>query len=234
MEMFFWPIQDPNGDSMELDEILENHPDKLRLIPEPIQRAVEYDLKDEEKFNLVTLRDVLDQPGIDYPGITRTALSLLQEDGGYLFLTKNNDFVNSIFEKEKDPIKYVQQVARDEFHILLSEDEAYPGLFRAQKIPVSDPTISSLEAGEVKGGIDFNRESMNLQTKGDNLEFIIPPEFEGIDLNSIEGFVPVIIQITPITNIFPLLGLTPEEEQQLRAARGLDPAREAEKISLAR
>jgi len=96
------------------------------------------------------------------------------------------------------------------------------------------PSLGSDSQGSNKtGGIDFNRENLPLETNGRNIDFALIPELEGIDLNSIQGFVPVIINITPVQNISQLLGLKEEDVQKLRQAQTPDPAREPEKLSLA-
>ncbi|MDD3374294.1 MAG: methyltransferase domain-containing protein [Candidatus Omnitrophica bacterium] len=64
---------------------------------------------------------------------------------------------------------------------------------------------------ELKGGIDFNAQSFDIKTQGDEIDFDVPLELQNIDFNNIQGFVPVIIDIVPITNIFFVLGLNEED-----------------------
>jgi hypothetical protein len=61
------------------------------------------------------------------------------------------------------------------------------------------------------GGIDFNAKSLDLQTKGQSIEFNLPPEWQDVDFNSIQGFVPIISNIAPIANFNALLGLNKED-----------------------
>ncbi|MCX5680895.1 MAG: hypothetical protein NT079_01180, partial [Candidatus Omnitrophica bacterium] len=78
--------------------------------------------------------------------------------------------------------------------------------------PMSSKEI--IQTGEKKtGGIDFNAKNMNVETKGSSgIEYNLPPEWQGIDLNSIQGLVPIIINITPVTNFYKLMGLNEKED----------------------
>ena len=75
---------------------------------------------------------------------------------------------------------------------------------------------SSMIAGEdlKKGGIDFNSNMMNLNEEGQAMEF----KFSNGDLNispdAIQRVLPVIINITPVTNLPLLLGMTGEASDQ--------------------
>lgn len=66
------------------------------------------------------------------------------------------------------------------------------------------------------GGIDFDPSKMNVNMYGESPTFQIPAQFLDIPVDQIEGFLPVIINISPITNIPLLLGRTDIEiEDQL-------------------
>ncbi|MDP8266336.1 MAG: hypothetical protein P9M07_05260 [Candidatus Aceula meridiana] len=71
--------------------------------------------------------------------------------------------------------------------------------------------LSAAELSSAPGGIDFNPQALDLQIQGEGVEFELPVELQGIDFNNIEGFVPVIINITPVTNIWTLMGLNKED-----------------------
>ncbi|MDD3375318.1 MAG: hypothetical protein PHY73_06330 [Candidatus Omnitrophica bacterium] len=64
----------------------------------------------------------------------------------------------------------------------------------------------------IKGGIDFNAENMNVTTKGGEINFNLPLDMQNITSSSIEGFVPIIINITPVTDFMGLLGLDADDE----------------------
>ena len=67
-----------------------------------------------------------------------------------------------------------------------------------------------------KGGIDLNPSHLELNTKGDAIEFDAPVNLPTLDevesraLSEVEGFIPVIINITPVTNLPMLLGISVE------------------------
>ncbi len=70
------------------------------------------------------------------------------------------------------------------------------------------------------GGIDFNDIELNRQSTGVNIEFD-PNALQQIFSSDIDGFKPVIMNITPVPSIFPILGLDPitkEEDQELLSA----------------
>jgi hypothetical protein len=58
------------------------------------------------------------------------------------------------------------------------------------------------------GGIDFKARNMNVDVKGEGVDFQLPEDMQGIDLNNIEGLTPVIINVTPVTNMPAYLGLS--------------------------
>jgi len=63
--------------------------------------------------------------------------------------------------------------------------------------------------------LHFNPASLNLQEKGDSIDL----NFPAIEINleqrqMIKGIEPVIINITPLLNLIPLLGLKDTNEKQ--------------------
>ncbi|MCA9402965.1 MAG: hypothetical protein KC897_04225 [Candidatus Omnitrophica bacterium] len=79
-------------------------------------------------------------------------------------------------------------------------------------------------AEEAPGGIDFDTRNMNLQITGDAFEFTTP-EGGAAPLNplQIRGVQPVIINITPLPNLIPLLGLEDNGDGDTRSVQQ-DPA----------
>ena len=63
------------------------------------------------------------------------------------------------------------------------------------------------------GGIDLNPNMLDLETQGKAIEFDIPFDSETILNMPIDGFSPIIFQITPINNVPFLLGISEKEEQ---------------------
>ena len=65
------------------------------------------------------------------------------------------------------------------------------------------------------GGIDFNPDALNLQQQGQTIDFKFDNTiFQNIQPNSVNGIVPIIINITPITNYLPLLGLSDTDDTE--------------------
>ena len=80
-----------------------------------------------------------------------------------------------------------------------------------------DSTEQNVEKGDPAqlspGGIDFNPEVMNLKEQGEKIDFNLPDfDLQGIDASQIRGILPVIINITPITNFPLLLGMAVDGE----------------------
>jgi len=73
------------------------------------------------------------------------------------------------------------------------------------KTPVASSGI------QTTGGIDFNARNMNVQTKGEAIDFTLPENMTVENLMNAEGFVPVIISIVPVTDFMGLLGLSSED-----------------------
>ena len=66
-----------------------------------------------------------------------------------------------------------------------------------------------------KGGIDFNPSMLNLSQQGQSIGFTMNNTLlQTLQPNSVYGIQPVIINITPITNFMPLLGMADSEDEQ--------------------
>jgi len=82
-----------------------------------------------------------------------------------------------------------------------------PGINRFK----DNPDLAML--GDNVGGIDFNANNLHMKTQGEEIKFTFPSNLQGIIPNSIDGVIPVIINIIPITNFSTLLGLNEEKEE---------------------
>ncbi|MDP8266583.1 MAG: GNAT family N-acetyltransferase [Candidatus Aceula meridiana] len=69
------------------------------------------------------------------------------------------------------------------------------------------------------GGIDLKGADSFIETRGEGIEFDVPQELLNMDPAQITGFMPVIINIIPVTNFSALLGLSEAEEFQLSQLR---------------
>lgn len=73
----------------------------------------------------------------------------------------------------------------------------------------------SKKNGFVKGGIDFNSNNANINEQGDKIQInFSTANIEGLNPESINGILPVIINISPLQSVLPLLGLEPKKEEE--------------------
>jgi len=79
----------------------------------------------------------------------------------------------------------------------------------------SSPVGDSVKLGtDTKGGIDFNPNNINLSEQGDKMQInFSATDIQNLNLESINGILPVIINISPLPSIMPLLGLAPQKEK---------------------
>jgi len=79
---------------------------------------------------------------------------------------------------------------------------------------------SQSESSSPLGGIDLNPSLMDLQIKRDGNGIPLPMRLQPVEVLDIEGFVPVIINVIPVSNVPLLLGfdLPQEDEQPVNAA----------------
>jgi len=67
---------------------------------------------------------------------------------------------------------------------------------------------------KIPGGIDFNPNNVNLTEQGDKVQInFTNTGIQNFNPESINGILPVIINISPLPSILPLLGLAPKEEE---------------------
>ncbi|MCA9395434.1 MAG: hypothetical protein KC900_14630 [Candidatus Omnitrophica bacterium] len=78
---------------------------------------------------------------------------------------------------------------------------------------------SVLPGQEEVGGIDLNPNLLELQIEGDRLELNIPVDTDSLEPVRIEGLLPVIINVTPITNLPLILGAVEKEPELYAAAK---------------
>ncbi len=80
-----------------------------------------------------------------------------------------------------------------------------------------------------KGGIDLNPNHIRLQVDGASIHMQVPTTVEGLDVQSIQGLVPVIQNIVPSVNLPLLLGMDPasgdpSEPEPARTSHSVDEA----------
>gem|GEM_PF-6374949 len=73
-------------------------------------------------------------------------------------------------------------------------------------------TIGVVDAAmTAKGGIDLNSKNLDLQIKRDAKGMPLPAQLQNLDSIKIDGLYPVILNVTPVTNLPLLLGLKEKE-----------------------
>jgi len=75
------------------------------------------------------------------------------------------------------------------------------------------PDSAMVSSPSKKGGIDMNNINVNRQGAGVDIQFD-PAMMQEILNNGVDGFAPVIINLTPINSIMPLLGLEPRSQEE--------------------
>jgi len=93
----------------------------------------------------------------------------------------------------------------------------------------------TVQTKEKVGGIDLNPKNFDLQQSGDTIQFNLPDN-SSLPAGKIEGIIPVIINITPITNFPFLLGYTTTEDGEtftrIKDHRALPMTRPEDQLSL--
>ncbi len=74
------------------------------------------------------------------------------------------------------------------------------------------------------GGIDLNPELLDLQIRRDERGIPLPLFEQPLGEMNIQGFIPVIINVTPINNLPLLLGVTDGDDVDIFSQAGLDAA----------
>jgi hypothetical protein len=96
--------------------------------------------------------------------------------------------------------------------IFIRKGSSLPADFTGWIKNMEDFAMSSTK--ENPGGIDLNPNNLDLQIKGKRTEFAIPLDPTIQELQFINGFTPVIIQMTPVANFPLLLGEDQSEEEK--------------------
>ena len=78
---------------------------------------------------------------------------------------------------------------------------------------ISDPAADERNDSSV-GGIDLDLDLLEIEIQGDMMEMEILPNLEMMDPIHIDGLFPVIMNVTPVTNLPAILGAASEEENE--------------------
>ncbi len=195
------------GYSLGRDTVLDNehgikfmHQYNHGVSPVNIRIVSNYEeaMKRRDKRMFVTYRNVADlSDGSDFR-LGREALN----KSNILTQERVNDETNSLVDIEvhlKGNPKDWKIVVREKFKHLLSGQGNE--IDSADSAMTSSPIVS-----KTKGGIDLNPNNIRMQTQGDGVKIVFPKTYLNIPAESVDGFVPIIINVTPINNIPMLLG----------------------------
>ncbi|MCK5179194.1 MAG: hypothetical protein KAR32_06655, partial [Candidatus Omnitrophica bacterium] len=121
--------------------------------------------------------------------------------------------------KSKSDVKTERKYLVKCFYMLLKyleQDDFNLQIFEGYKMSFSDSLDAIVltdgnDNNSVKGGIDLDPAMMDLQIKRDGNGVPLPVFQQPLDMINIKGFVPVIINVTPILNLPLLLGFADSE-----------------------
>ncbi len=122
-----------------------------------------------------------------------------------------------------------ENTVRQDFDRLYDETKDTGDILNEARMGGEGLGVSSSPAKEV-GGIDLNPALLDLQIKRDGNGAPLPLLQQPIENMHIEGFLPIIINVTPLTNLPLLLGLA-DTEQDADEITPAMKAREPEEIS---
>jgi hypothetical protein len=115
------------------------------------------------------------------------------------------------------------------FLMSVQEDDINEQIISSLRKVVLDPNqpfeysaSSSISAqattSDQPGGIDMNAINVDRQGSGVDIQFD-PIEIQEIIDAGIDGFAPVIINLTPLPSVLPLLGLEPRKEEEMELSQ---------------
>ena len=82
----------------------------------------------------------------------------------------------------------------------------------ASPVTAASPAVQQNIRPEVPGGIDFDPQLLDLQIKRDGRGIPLPLPMQNIDHININGFLPIIINVTPISNLPMYIGFADTED----------------------
>ncbi len=94
----------------------------------------------------------------------------------------------------------------------LNRQLAYLVQFAFEGASQGDDAASMAESPNEVGGIDLNPTGLDIKSHGNKVKFTTPPDLKYLETTPINGFTPVIYQMTPVTNIPLLLGIKEEND----------------------
>jgi len=122
-----------------------------------------------------------------------------------------NLFGKNIIKQWTNPVSWIGELP--EYAINETYQIDLKDFAKKSKVRKSSSSNIKKASSFIKGGIDFNEKNINITTSGGEIEFTIPLDLQNISSSSIQGFVPIIINVTPLTNFTGLLGLDDTDKE---------------------
>jgi len=152
-----------------------------------------------------------------------------------------NAYVKILDKTESNTLIVEEEELRPRFRVMPNDEgteifvqELRPNklIVRARPI-VEDRTI--VASAPLHGGINFNPDLLDLQIKRDGNGVPLPVFQQPIADMDIQGFIPVIINVTPVSNLRLLLGLddTEGDSNDIGLDFELQPMKEIDRLELA-
>ncbi len=143
------------------------------------------------------------------------------------------DWTNLVFNAltSDNSWEKVSKVVEAMFKYSLGETEYYPIIVKASNLDEITQSLNSSSSiiadnqsqmtNKEVGGINLNPALLNLQIRRDEEGVPLPVFDQPIETMQIEGFLPVIIQLVPMTNLSVLLGLVDTEKKETQDSEDL-------------
>lgn len=210
------PVVVQTGFELDSDIRNESGREKAAGIISPEQQVK---LRPEQ---LVRLANVIRQMGIQNQ-LQDTTLVFIPGQSAHYSVGRNQIFLdaellnnraelqmqlNHEFTERNDVLEGLSDELRVELEITARTPEARSPQLVAEITRLAEQSHARLKEEEGRvGGIDFNPRIMNLRESGQRVDFDLNNIiFQNIQPNSVQGILPVIINITPVTNFVPLIG----------------------------
>jgi len=210
----------------EIGDLLHLSPDKFTQLKEVIQKAAEQShmalakamIKDKVIKNIAEMTDFI---GMDIM-VTRNKdekfkAYIIEVDGHYAggMWALDNHLKNLRHKGIMIDPDSIGRSTRDWVKTAIRKAQKYASTL-PEIIPVLEDNHSSeiddtrepSSSSPAKGGIDLNPDLLDLQIKHDSSNVPRPVFQHPIETMNIQGFLPVIINVTPVTNFIDFLGLT--------------------------
>ena len=154
-----------------------------------------------------------------------TLVSKIENEETLEALSRGKDFPGTLIGRVFKDWEFVSLVYWDdngEYHDLKYSDGAFEENWRPHRDDEEGDwgfVEVRFKAGQVRadkvrpmtaapGGIDLNDKNLDLKVDGKLMGMGLPAEWRGVDLNTIDGLSPVIVNIAPVTGLTDLLGLS--------------------------